>query len=261
MARKKGDFLSGVLGPLVFRVVNGVQRVSQRPEPGTMKQTADTKRAANTFGMASSLGAKFRGTLKEQLLAFSNNGVKNRLNGRLMEILGSCRNPKSLMYQFAGDSFEGLEDFEYHTKSTVGKLLGRPPEISVDQGKIRFRLPELKIPIQLKFPYDSFRCKINVSVSLLRLRDGLYQALAETQTVVFNNHMKKTDPHEFEFEVPNGCLCIVSLFLVYETANRKGWKMINNKNFNPGCICKAIITDGEYQAGDGIIWKEMVKFP
>ncbi|CAM4267897.1 hypothetical protein SAMN06265348_108285 [Pedobacter westerhofensis] len=261
MARKNGDLISGVLGPLVFRVMNGVQYVKPRCAPGKMKQTLETKRAANTFGMGSALGSKIRGTLKVQLQGVSNQGIKNRLSGRLAQILGSCRAPKSKRYNFDRDSFAGLDDFEFDARSTVAKLLGRPPVVVLAANKIKVQLPQLFIPSQVKFPYKGFQCKVNVSVSLLRLRDGLYKADANTQTMVCNKNMKKTDAHEFEFSVPNGCLCIVSLFLVYETAEGQGFKPINSKSFNPGCICKTFITEGDYYTGDEIFWKEMKKFP
>jgi len=261
MARKNGDLISGVLGPLVFRVINGVQYIKLKSAPGTMKQTVETKRAAKTFGMGSSLGSKIRGTLKEQLLGLSNPGIKNRLSGRLAQILGSCRVTKSKRYHFDRDSFTGLDHFEFDARSTVAKLLGRPPVVVLTENKITVQLPQLYIPSQLKFPYNGFQCKVNVSVSLFRLRDGLYKADANTQTMVCNKNMEKTDAHEFKFSVPNGCLCIVSLFLVYETAGGKGFKPINSKSFNPGCICKTFLTEGDYQAGDEIVWKEMKKFP
>lgn len=37
MARKEGNFLRGVLGDFVYRVVRGKQIVSKRAAPGTMK--------------------------------------------------------------------------------------------------------------------------------------------------------------------------------------------------------------------------------
>lgn len=52
----KEGFLRGIMGNYSFRVVNGEQRVSLKPLPGTVNQTEETKRASSTFGMASSLG-------------------------------------------------------------------------------------------------------------------------------------------------------------------------------------------------------------
>jgi hypothetical protein len=39
MAKQKGNMLTGVLGPLVYRIVNGKQIVTLRIKKGTMKQT------------------------------------------------------------------------------------------------------------------------------------------------------------------------------------------------------------------------------
>jgi len=261
MAKKNGNFISGVLGPLIFRVLNGVQHVGQRTSAGTIKHTDETKRSSGTFALGSSLSAKIRVTVKELLLGLSDSDAKNRLNGSLAHILANCRIPKSTNYQFDRDSFSGLQGYEFNARSPVSRLISAPLPVTLADGTVKLKLPRLEITGQLKFPYKAFQCKISVSVSLFRLRDGLYQDQAQTQTVAFNYHMQHTDPHEFKFAVPKACLCIVSLFLVYESAGRRGMKLINNRNFNPGIICAALMTEGKYEGGDGITWREMKKIP
>lgn len=260
MSRRKGDFIVGVLGRLVFRVVNGVQVISPRVPKGTMKQTEETKIAAKVFGMASSLSGKLRGTLKESLFGIVEPVAKNNLNGIIAQILKNCRDAETGLFEFKAESFSSLKNYEFHSSSGVGKLLGKAPTVKLRDGKMTCSLPIFDIPQHLKFPLKSFRCSINVSVSLFRLAEGLYESNAKTQTIVVNKDMPRTERHIFEFDVPAGCLCVLSLCLQYEKAERKGWKVINNKNFNPGRICAAMISSGTYQGGDDITWVEMKKF-
>ncbi|SDZ84868.1 hypothetical protein [Pedobacter hartonius] len=260
MARQNGKFISGVLGPLVYRVVNGKQIISTKTAPGTIKQTTDTKRSADTFGMGSSLGASIRKTLAGQLSGFYDIGMISRLNGKMAEILGTCRNPKSRLYQFETNSFSRLDDFEFNANSEATNLLSKAPTVVLRDGILTIMLPKLVILQHLKFPNRSYKCEISFNVSLFRLRDGLMKAFPDTQSFLITKNMKEVDPDEFIFAVPDGCLCVVSVFLNYLTAEKTGWKSINSKKFNPGCICAALISPGAYKDDGHIIWTKMTKF-
>ena len=56
MAIFDGKFLKGILGDFIFKVVDGVQVVSKRPVPGTMKQTVENKKASADFRKSSMPG-------------------------------------------------------------------------------------------------------------------------------------------------------------------------------------------------------------
>ena len=61
MAIFDGKFLKGILGDFIFKVVDGVQVVSKRAVPGTMKQTVETKKASANFRKSSMPGKHIRG--------------------------------------------------------------------------------------------------------------------------------------------------------------------------------------------------------
>jgi hypothetical protein len=260
MARQNGKFISGVVGPVVYSVRNGKQIVSVKAAPGAIRQTKNTKRSADTFGMGSSLGASIRKTLADQLFGLYDSGMINRLNGSMVEILGACRNPASGLYQFEMDSFSRLDEFEFNANSEVSNLLGRSPRVTLEDGIVSVLFHQSERLQYLKFPHRTFKCDININVSLFRLRDGLMKALPDTQSLVITKDMKEIGPYEFNFAVPDGCLCVVSTFLLYSTAEKTGWKSINNKKFNPGCICVALISPGTYKDEDNITWSKMTKF-
>jgi hypothetical protein len=260
MAKLKGNLLSGLLGPLVFSIVDGKQRVKTACAPGTMKQTKATKEAADTFGMGSGLSAKIRKTLATQLGGFYDGDMANRLTRKVVGILGLCRNQTTRLFEFDRNSFSGLEKLEFNLDAKVETILKKPPAVELSDGIVSVSFSALEIPEQLKFPYKSFRCQLDVNISLLRLRDGLFDENPETRSLILTKDKTEAGPYEFNFPVPDGCLCIVSLFLIYSSPVKTGRKAMNHKKFNPGSIIAALFTPGTYRETDHRNWMEMIKF-
>jgi hypothetical protein len=260
MAKQEGEFLKGVLGGLVFKIVNGKQVIATRIAPGTMKQTAAMKRSSNTFGMAASLSAAIRNTLSVQINRFHDGTAVSRLTGEVYKILGGIRDPGSMLYSFDSDSFRNLAGFEFNQLSKVKDRMAAQPTVDFIDGILYVKIPELSIPRRFKFAAGSFRCQLSVCVSLFRLKDGLAAELPDIKTVVITKDKDRLMAQAFQFEVPSGCFCITSLFLEYAAAGKNGWEVINNKELNPGCICGALITPGLYQQQSKRTWLDMVSF-
>ncbi|RAJ32876.1 hypothetical protein [Pedobacter cryoconitis] len=72
MAIFDGRFLKGILGDFIFKVIDGVQVVSKRPVPGTMKQSVETKKASENFRKSSMLGKHIRGIFHNTLGGMNN---------------------------------------------------------------------------------------------------------------------------------------------------------------------------------------------
>lgn len=86
MARRKGDFIVGVLGRLEFKVVNGIHVISPCAPKGTIKQTEETRKACKVFRMASLLAGKLKAALKESFFAIVDSPIKNILIGIIVQI-------------------------------------------------------------------------------------------------------------------------------------------------------------------------------
>lgn len=260
MARKDGEFLRGLIGPLIFRVINNVQHVSLKIAKGTMKQTKETKKSALTFGMATSLSAEMLASFKEMLKGFNDYSARNRLNSVLNKILDRSRDKKTLAYSFFQESFSKLGGFEFNVNSKLEDFLMESPKVTIDRGKLYFSIPKSGIPARFKFPLKSSRCELKVSLTFFRLTEGLkFWKLNSKSLVILNNH-KNFEGCEFVFDVPEGCLCITSMSLDYSRPNGENWLGVNNKSFSPAAICDATVTPGEYQKDDRRNWREMIKF-
>lgn len=260
MATQEGKFLKGVLGGLVFKIVNGKQVISTRIASGTMKQNAAMKRSSDTFGMAASLSAAIRNGLSVQINRFHDGTAVSRLTGEIFKILGNSRNPESLLYSFKTDNFKNLIGFEFNQFSRVKDRVAVLPAVNLTDGILNVKIHKLSIPRELKFATGSFRCQLSVCVSLFRLKDGLATELPDVKTVVITRDKDRLVEQEFQFEVPDGCLCIASLFMEYTAAGKNGWEVLNHKKLNPGCICTAVVRPGNYQKQDKRTWLDMVSF-
>jgi len=260
MAKLEGNMLSGSLGPYVFKIVNGKQVVCKKQAPGTRKHTAASIRASKAFGKASILGKQFRKTLDAQYQGLfgqvSSNAIVSSLNTALID----SRNSESDAYKFRCGSFKILAGLEFNLRSKVNVKVSKLPEVKLKKNVLSVIFSKMEIPDTFKFPRKSITCEIVVALSLFRLRDGFMVDTAETQTM----HVKKSEgivePQTFEFDVPPGCLCVVSVFLNYATAYKGGWKILKDRQFSPGYICDAVVTPGKYQNSDDRIWRPCIKF-
>jgi len=258
MARKDGNFLRGVLGGLVFRVVNGKQRVSTRP--GRIKQSRATRISNQTFGKASSLGGQIRKILYINVENNFDPTAGSRLTAALRKILGKCRNPETKRFDFQADSFSAVRGFDFNIHSRMENQMAVIPTVTATDGTLQVSVNEIAVSKAFNFPSESFKCELKVSLSLYRLKEGLAYAKTESQGLEMTKYMELLAAHTFTFEVPDGCLCIVSMSLRFFNAGTTGWIPLYDKKINPSCICGALVTPGTYQQDKRKRWVDMVRF-
>jgi len=255
----KNNLVSGTVGNLVFKIVNGKQIVCLKPAPGTMKQTVGTKKAATVFGKAASLEKALRKTLDVQYADLFTVQTGNEIRARVNLALQSSRLSLTGGFKFDEDSFAGLAGLEFNPKSKVRSMLSKLPEITLNGNALNVEISKQGIPATIKFPLKTFWCEIVIGVSFFRLEDALLVDLAELQRIIVNRSMTEIEPQTFKFDVPPGTLCVVSLFLNYTISNRAEGRILKDRTFSPGCFCAAIITPGKYQNSDERIWRQSVK--
>ena len=257
MAIWNGKMLNGVLGLYVFREMNGKQVVSRRLAKGEMKQTEETKRVAAVFGMAGKLGNQLRGTVKNSIDKLYDPAMSRRLTMTLKEILIRCCDPKSEQYSFEEQSFSRLNGFDYNLTSPLNKNLIKDLAPTMANGILSIVLSASKPMDLLIFPEGSSACELTIGISLFRLKDGMKKFNAEIQVLTIRKYGADIDRQNFEFAVPDGCLCVVSVFLKYYTVLRDLATIINSKTFSPAGICTALITPGLYKNTDKRAWVRM----
>lgn len=243
MASKKGNLIVGALGTVNYRVVHNKQVISGRVSAGKIKQTEPTILSGQIFGQASCLASAIKRCSRNK---WFDSYMYQDLTSPLNTIYRRCVDLDTMNYAFGTNSFSELVGFDYNKKSKLVQRLSELPKVVLQENKLIVKLPELKIPSQFNFPFKSFRCELAIGVSLFRLNEQLKSRTEKIQSVEFLKDDKSSTPVQLEFQVPDGCLCIVSLYLEYAIASAEGWFVINNKKFNPAGICAAIVTPGNY---------------
>jgi hypothetical protein len=258
MAININNFYRGTLGPVAFKEVGGRQMMVSKVAPGVIKQTPGTKKSANTFGMASRLGGNLRHIYQHDLNGYYDGGMVSRLNAEINKSLIECRDPESRLFSFSADSFNPLADFDYNSKSLVKDSLKIKPQISIANGLLKVLFPRSgKLPA-LKFPAGSSDCELIVSVAFIELKEGRKVQVPDRKSLIINKKKQILSPPEFVFEVPDGCLCVVSMFLLYFNIRNNYRVVINNKKFSPAAICGAVITPGAFNENSKRFWIDMI---
>lgn len=258
MARRKGNFLSGIIGKMRISIVKGRQILSSRP--GKVKQAEATKKTGKTFGMASRLSSKIKLLADGDLAQLHDGTMSTRLNGELNNILQKSRDMKTMLFTFDSDSFSRLTGFDFNIDSKVNKRLSKMPETRLAGSQLIVSFPPLTIPTMLNFPHKSTQCELSIGISLFQLEEGLFAHDRFVKSIMIIKDNEETAAFDFTFIVPEGCFYIVNLFMEYYKPNNKGLQCLNTKKFNPACIVEAKIAPGKFIETDDFMWTKMVKF-
>lgn len=248
---------SGILGPLILRVIKNQQIAQTRIAKGTMKQTAATIKSSQTFGLASKLGGKIRLSFKNYTMQNLDTDACGRITGQLVGILQQARDEETGRFSFDAQSFDSLSDFTFNTNSPLKKWLLINPKINLADGQLKINWPGAKSRLPVKFPAKAKACKITMAVTFFRLQAGyrLFEPLS--QQIIIKADQQPLAAQEFVFTVPAGCLCIVSYFLSYLNSSASYGQVINSKMFNPAGIVTAVITPGTYVENAEFSWVSM----
>ena len=255
----KGKFITGPAGPVNFRVLNGKNIVSAKMVKGTMKQTKRTIAVATTFGIANRLSGEMMQSLKKPLGGLQDNLMFKRLIKTLHHIFCNARNLTEEQYSFTSKSFNPLAGFDFNINSPLKQSLNTVPAVSLHNGLLRLVFNELDNPENINYPMRSKSCEIVVSMTLFRLKEGLKIPGAEYQRLKLKRDQNTISAHEFNFSVPDGCLCIVAINMYFYWFTDNYLSILNHKKFSPGSIFAAYYVPGEYPGDDGRKWFNMRK--
>jgi hypothetical protein len=259
----KKNMLTGLIGPLVFSVVKNRQIVRKNVAKGKIKQSTGTKKAANTFGMASSLGSYLRLIHKHNIGSLHDSGMALRMTNTINHILIYCRDSGTNSFNFMPDSFGNLSGFDLNILSPLSDSLLISPVITHTKDLLTVAFTEAFVSESLNFPVRSYACQVTVSVSLFRLAEGLMCDRPQNQNFTIEKRQSFFNNQKLKFDVPDGCLYVVSVFLKYYSPVNGLDIMVNSKKFSPAGIIAAHITPGIFREDPKYKWEDMgqLKFP
>ena len=243
MAIFDGKRLRGIVGNIVFKDGKDKKNTIVQQAPAVVRQSEKTKVASKVFGQGSVLAGVIRRAMEIITRECYDSGMCNRFNKPVRDILNKCFDKETETYHFQGNSFESLIGFEFNLQSLVTNSLYVKPVVSLNDSQLQVSLPEIQVKQQLKFPVGANLCEIGVVVCFLALEQGVKQDEL-FQSIEIGSDATVLPAHDFTFEVPEGCLCVVGLGLNYFHKQNDIKTVKTHKTFNPANICGAIITEG-----------------
>jgi len=254
MATKKGKFLSGIIGLLKLSKRNEQQIVSTKPGKGKVNQTEATKKASNTFGMASALSNNIKKVYDEYLDGTKDSQLTTRLGTRILDSIRPCRNNETGRYRFERHSFKYLEGLDFNIESPLMRTLGFLTEVTYKDGLLNVKSMGENDLLKIKYPNKAKICDLIVSVALFKLSEGQYNFHPITQMLELTLDNTETGNLDMNFEVPNGCLCVASIFLMSYHIYLGRYVRLNSRDFSPAGICGAYVTPGTFEGEETGHW-------
>lgn len=257
MGKVTAGLVRGSVAGYVYREVGGEQIIQSKPGAGQTRMSDITMQKAANFGTGSSLAFNIRESFQKSINAFYDGGMVNRLSSEVNAILKQSRDKKTDSIFFDVHSFSTLSGFDFNLLSPMRAQIGFQLQTGLEAGRLQVQLPQIQIPSQLKFPAESNRCELTLSLALLRPAEGYRIQYPERRSVIVTKDQRESDAALFNFNVPSGCLYILTLSLRYTFLRGNLESLINHKKFNPVTILEAGIAPGSYTGGDELEWIDM----
>lgn len=253
--KKDGRYFRGSSGPHVHRVYRGEQIIQSKPVYTPGSQTKATKKAANIFGKNSSLAAAIRHNLYPFLNEMHDGPMIGRLNAEVLYCLRNCINEAGTAFEPGHNSFNRLDGFEFNILSPLVDQMHIDPELSLQEAVLTVTLPDIYKTGAISYPKNATGCFIEVGIGFQDLHNGR-KTLSPIQTL---NLVQGLPPEgslsaSFDFEIPSGCLCIVTMSITYYKKTFSGPLLLNSKTMNPAVILAAFMSEGEPDANLTKTW-------
>ncbi|WP_235884554.1 DUF1398 domain-containing protein [Pedobacter hiemivivus] len=245
MAKFDGKFLTGVIGPAVFKKYRNMQLVTGKSRLTKEKQTENTHKAATQFGIASTLAEQFRRDATEIITDFYDGTMVYRFRTDVQKALKQAFDAQSETYRFTTNSFDRLNGFEFNADSPVMDNFFAQPEQTINGNILTIKLPEMLVSKDMKFPAKATSCLLNITVGMFDLTYG-NRTMCPIQSIEIPNGSKDSvmPAQELNFEIEPGCLCISMFSFQFIQKTFSGNLIINSKSFNPVAVFRAVIADG-----------------
>ncbi|WP_235884616.1 DUF1398 domain-containing protein [Pedobacter hiemivivus] len=258
MAKFDGKFLTGVIGPAVFKKYRNMQLVTGKSRLTKEKQTENTHKAATQFGIASTLAEQFRSVTTEIITDFYDGTMVYRFRTDVQKALKQAFDAQSETYHFTTNSFDRLNGFEFNADSPVMDNFFVQPEQRIEGNILTIKLPEMLVSKDMKFPAKATSCLLNIAVGMYDLTYG-NRTMCPIQSIEIPNGSKDNviPAQELSFEIEPGCLCISMFSFQFIQKTFSGNLIINSKTFNPVAVFRAVIADGIVDQEQTEKWDEM----
>lgn len=237
--------LSGIVGPVYFRVLNGKPIVQSKPGKGKVKQAATTKAGASEFGAASKTAKGIRLSLFSILQDFTDIGMFRRFTTVVYEAVKANDTIAKGNRRLADGDLSLLEGFEFNSNSPFGKHSTLSPQITYGpNGKLVISMDEIASAEAFKITHPKASgIEFRVLVTVVDKHSGMYFK-DEHFSVATARASAKVPAQEWTTDVmPAGHLVLVTAALRYYREDRQAGNIsLNSKELHPCRIVRAFLT-------------------
>jgi hypothetical protein len=255
MAQIKKGYIKGTVGEGIYRESNGRQLLSSQPK--TMKQTSATKLHQVSFGKISVLTSRFRSSIAHLLNGFEDGTMANRLTQEFYQCIKSGFDMRTGDYTFEPDTFDGLSNFSFNTSSAVRMSVNIKPSITFENQKLKISVPEFEVLSKIAFPKHAELCELGVVIAIYNLRTGTRVEALQGIKFKIDKEQKIFTRQDLEYDAPEDCLYIINLFNYFYYYFQTYPTLMNNSNFNPAGIYKALYNPGIFTDNGSYQWENI----
>lgn len=238
--------LSGIVGPVSYRVKNGVTVVQTKPGKGKMKQTEATASAASDFGSASTAARKIRTAMFPILQGHGDAALYRRFAAKVYEAVKLDTQHSKGKRTLADGDLSVLSGFDCNANSPFAKYCALWPMVAYDAGQ------NIVLSVPAFHPAEMIRAIPTASDSEICLLVTAFdpETLAETHTEMFRLPFALTDQEVPEQQwvltgvVPNAVVVLTAAVFYFRNNNAAGAVGLNGKHLHP-CAIVAAFRNGQ----------------
>lgn len=242
MAINKNGVLSGQVGPLVYRNVDGDQIVQTKPKQNP-KQTAATKEASIDFGIISKTARLIRSGLIETHQKLYDSKMVNRLNEQVSRALRANPDQTTGLMSMDLAKLKRLVDFQFNADYHMHDVLYLDPEIKLsDKAILSIDLPGFDILRAVKMPENCRKIALNFNLMAIDFKMQKHTAVGNIvlEAEAYINH-SKVDPQSWQVNCSpyQNQTLFVGLHIDYLAYHGKYLQILNSKTCHPASIVAA----------------------
>jgi hypothetical protein len=259
MAIIKNGFTRGRIGNTTYSERNGVQIVKGLSEKPKYNKTTGTIYSSTVFGKASNLANYFRISMYDVYNELHDGAMSVRLTGLVNQSFRPVLDETNLNFNFEPNTFKRLIGFEFNIKSPLQNYLFAQPLVEyTSDNLVKVSIPQMISPTDFIFPQGISKCKIVLTCGLFDLENGFYTQAQSQLFDIGKSYPQTIIPEKSAtFHTQPGCLSMIGISLQYYKTTFAGDVITNSKQFNPGAILSAQITDGMIDRSVTKKWNEM----
>lgn len=223
----------GIIGNLLFRVVNGKQIVQART--ANVNHSAGTKKSSKMFGLCSSQTTEIRGKLKPWMDGMCDRRVSSRFLGHCVRILKSDVNKDLESLNVVEADMTNLKGFEFNSNSPFSSYFGGTIGVFGEPNEgLLIKIPSFISKSVLKYP---LHCQ-NVLLKLVVFHSSLgvesIDVVEQQEWLVEKNQELQEEKSISIAPIPTPGITLVLVQLLYfKNKSKFGRVYINNKNLHP----------------------------